>query len=65
MGFFQDEFAGRISQKVMQTALSIRETVMKLMDVFVYVVVYFVGTVVLVAQADVWLVLPLVVWLAS
>ena len=49
----------------MQTALSIRETVMKLMDVFVYVVVYFVGTVVLVAQADVWLVLPLVVWLAS
>ena len=65
VGFFQDEFAGRISQKVMQTALSIRETVMKLMDVFVYVVVYFVGTVVLVAQADVWLVLPLVVWLAS
>ena len=60
MSFYQDEFAGRVSAKVMQTALSIRETVMKLMDVFVYVVVYFVGTVVLVSQADVWLVLPLV-----
>mgnify|MGYP006168469295 CR=1 FL=1 len=65
VGFFQDEFAGRISQKVMQTALSIRETVMKLMDVFVYVVVYFVGTVVLVAQADIWLVLPLVALCSS
>ena len=65
VGFFQDEFAGRISQKVMQTALSIRETVMKLMDVFVYVIVYFVGTVVLVGQADVWLVLPLVLWLVG
>ncbi|MEL1265783.1 ABC transporter ATP-binding protein [Pseudoxanthomonas putridarboris] len=65
VSFFQDEFAGRISQKVMQTALSIRETVMKLMDVFVYVIVYFVGTVVLVGQADLWLVLPLVLWLGG
>ncbi len=63
VSFFQDEFAGRISQKMMQTSLSIRETVMKLMDVFVYVVVYFVGTVLLVGQADVRLILPLVLWL--
>lgn len=65
VSFFQDEFAGRISQKMMQTSLSIRETVMKLMDVFVYVVVYFVGTVVLVGQADIRLVLPLVLWLGG
>jgi ATP-binding cassette subfamily B multidrug efflux pump len=63
VSFFQDEFAGRISQKVMQTALSLRETVMKLMDVFVYVIVYFVGTVVLVGRADMWLTLPLALWL--
>jgi ATP-binding cassette, subfamily B, multidrug efflux pump len=43
MSFYQDEFAGRVAQKVMQTALAIRETVMKLTEVFVYVVVYFVG----------------------
>ncbi|MEJ1098768.1 MULTISPECIES: ABC transporter ATP-binding protein [unclassified Pseudoxanthomonas] len=65
VSFFQDEFAGRISQKVMQTALSLRETVMKLMDVFVYVIVYFVGTVVLVGRADVWLTLPLAAWLVG
>ncbi len=65
VSFFQDEFAGRISQKVMQTALSLRETVMKLMDVFVYVIVYFVGTVVLVGRADMWLTLPLALWLVG
>jgi ATP-binding cassette, subfamily B, multidrug efflux pump len=65
VSFFQDEFAGRISQKVMQTALSLRESVMKLMDVFVYVIVYFVGTVVLVGRADIWLTLPLALWLVG
>jgi ATP-binding cassette subfamily B multidrug efflux pump len=65
MSFFQDEFAGRVAQKVMQTALAIRETVMKLTEVFVYVVVYFVGAMVLVGQAEPWLMAPLVLWLAG
>lgn len=63
LSFFHNEFAGRVSQKVMQTALSVRETVMKLLDVFVFVAVYFVGSVVVVGSADLWLVLPLVAWL--
>jgi len=63
MQFFQDEFAGRISQKLMQTALAIRETVVKLMEVFVYVVVYFFGALILIAQADLLLIGPLIVWL--
>ena len=63
--FFQDEFAGRISQKVMQTALAIRETVMKLMDVFVYVVVYFTGAMFLVGRAEPWLMVPLLLWLMA
>jgi ATP-binding cassette, subfamily B, multidrug efflux pump len=65
MVFFQDEFAGRVSQKVMQTALAIRETVMKLMDVFVYVVVYFTGAMILAGSADPILMIPLVLWLAG
>ena len=65
MGFFQDEFAGRVAQKVMQTSLAIRETVMKLTEVFVYVLVYFVGAMVLVGQAEPWLMAPLVLWLAG
>ncbi|SDL19964.1 ATP-binding cassette, subfamily B, multidrug efflux pump [Modicisalibacter muralis] len=63
--FFQDEFAGRVSQKIMQTALAIRETVMKLMDVFVYVAVYFTGALFLLGRTELWLVAPLVVWLAG
>ena len=35
-GFYQDEFAGRVATKVMQTALGVREAVMKLTDVLVY-----------------------------
>ncbi|MDR5866697.1 ABC transporter ATP-binding protein [Halomonas koreensis] len=65
MAFFQDEFAGRVSQKVMQTALAIRETVMKLMDLLVYVAVYFVGAMWLLGRAEPWLVVPLVLWLAG
>ena len=41
MSFFQNDFAGRISQKVMQTSLSLREVVMKITEVMVYVSVYF------------------------
>ncbi|MBB3332080.1 ATP-binding cassette subfamily B multidrug efflux pump [Halomonas campaniensis] len=63
LAFYQDEFAGRVSQKVMQTALAVRETVMKLMDLMVYVVVYLAGAMLLMGQAEPWLMLPLVVWL--
>ncbi|AEF55094.1 ABC transporter ATP-binding protein [Marinomonas posidonica] len=63
MSFFQDEFAGRISTKVMQTSLAVRETVMKLLDVLVYIGVYFISMVVLIAKADYRLMLPMLGWL--
>src|SRR5690606_25642677 len=44
MGYFQDEFAGRIATKLMQTSLAVRETVIKLLDIGNYVLVFFVGT---------------------
>ncbi len=63
MSFFQDEFAGRISTKLMQTALAVRETVMKLLDVLNYVIVYFIGTLVIAAAADWRMMIPFIVWL--
>ncbi|MEE9333845.1 MAG: ABC transporter ATP-binding protein [Granulosicoccaceae bacterium] len=60
--FYQDEFAGRIAAKLMQTSLAVRETVTKLMDVMVYVVVYFIGALVLTASFDIWLMLPFLFW---
>lgn len=65
MSYFQDEFAGRIGAKLMQTALAVREVVMKLLDVTVYVVVYFIGAVVLAAMSDLWLAVPFIVWLVA
>ena len=62
LAFFSDEFAGRVATKVMQTALAVRETVMKLTDVLVYVVVYFLSIVVMLAQADLRFVAPFLVW---
>ncbi len=62
--FFQNEFSGRIATKVMQTALAVRESVMKMLDVMLFVTVYLVTTLLLVASADLRLCAPLLVWLA-
>ncbi len=63
VSFYQNDFAGRIATKVMQTALAVRETATKLLDVMVYVLVYFGSMLYLVADADFRLVSPLLVWL--
>ncbi|MGY3572419.1 ABC transporter ATP-binding protein [Vibrio paucivorans] len=63
LNFYQDDFAGRVATKVMQTSLAVRETVMKTMDVFVYVSVYFTSIIVLLAQADWRLMIPMLIWL--
>ena len=63
LAFFSNEFAGRVSTKVMQTSLAVRETVMKIIDVFIYVVSYFVSMIAIIASAELRLVVPLLVWL--
>jgi len=65
MSFYQDEFAGRIATKLMQTALAVRECVIKLIEVLNYVCVYFLGVLVIVGAADWRLALPLLGWLAA
>jgi ATP-binding cassette subfamily B multidrug efflux pump len=64
MGFFGNEFAGRVATKVMQTALSVREVVMKILDVFVFVLVYFFSALALIGSEDWRLAAPLILWLA-
>ncbi len=63
LAYFQHEFAGRIATKLMQTALAVRESVLKLLDVINYVAVYFLGALVIAARADLWLVVPFAAWL--
>jgi ATP-binding cassette subfamily B multidrug efflux pump len=64
MTFYQDEFAGRIATKVMQTALAVRDTWLIFTDILVYVVIYFVTLVVVVGAFDLWLIVPFLGWLA-
>jgi ATP-binding cassette subfamily B multidrug efflux pump len=63
MTYFQDEFAGRVAAKLMQTSLAVREVAMKILDILVYVSIYFGGAVVLAAAADWRLAMPFLVWL--
>ncbi len=65
LGFYQDEFAGRVSAKVMQTALALRDVVMTMADMVVYVLVYFITSGIILVSLDGWLLLPFVGWLAG
>ncbi len=64
VGYYQNEFAGRLATKVMQTSLAVRETILKLMDVVLYVSIYFLGGLILVFSLDWRLLIPFLVWLA-
>ena len=63
LGFYQDEFAGRVSAKVMQTALAMRDVVMTVADMVVYVLVYFITSGVILVSFDSWLLLPFIGWI--
>ena len=58
MGFYQDEFAGRIATKVMQTALAVRDVWMILGELLVFVVIYFATMMAVVGGFDAWLLVP-------
>jgi ATP-binding cassette, subfamily B, multidrug efflux pump len=61
--FYQDEFAGRIATKVMQTALAVRDAWMILAELMVFVVIYFVTLTVMLGGFDRWLLVPFCGWL--
>jgi ATP-binding cassette subfamily B multidrug efflux pump len=63
MGFYQDEFAGRVATKVMQTALAVRDTCFIVGDILVFVSIYFVTMTAVVGGFDLWLLLPFMGWL--
>ena len=63
MGFYQDEFAGRIATKVMQTALAVRDVWFLFADILTYVLVYFFTIVAVVGSFDLRVMLPFAAWL--
>ena len=65
LGFFQNDFAGRVANKVMQAAPALRDSVVQVIDAIWYAAVQWVGAAVIFAAADWRLLLPLVIWLLA
>ncbi|WP_248730629.1 ABC transporter ATP-binding protein [Pseudomonas sp. MWU13-2517] len=64
LSFFSDEFSGRVTTKVMQTALSVREVLFTLIEIAPGIGVYFIAIIALAAGFDPKLMLPFIAWLA-
>jgi len=60
--FFQDDFAGRIANRVMQTGPSLRESIVVSINTVWYIIVYGTSAMVLLGSADARLAAPLAVW---
>ncbi len=65
MQFYQDEFSGRVSAKVMQTALAVRDVIMIVIGVFVFISTFLVGAGTVLVDINLWLLVPFVFWLCS
>lgn len=63
LDFFHNDFAGRLSAKVMQTSLAIREFWVILGDMLAYVVIYFITINIVLGSISAYLIIPLMVWL--
>ena len=62
VGWFENDFAGRIANRVMQTPRSAGEAVFQVFDALSYSIAYVIGAFFLLFQADVRLTIPLVIW---
>ena len=63
--FFQNDFAGRIANRVMQTGPAIRESLVQLLTAVWFILIYGTSSLILLASADRWLALPIVLWFAG
>jgi len=65
IGWFENDFAGRISNRVMQTPGAAGEVVFIVFDALAYAIAYAVGAAIVLQDAHPQLVIPMIVWLAS
>ena len=63
VGWFEDDFAGRIANRIMQTPPAAGEVVFQIFDALTFAVAYVIGAAILLADADTRLLVPLILWL--
>ena len=65
LNFFQNDFAGRIAQRIMQTGNSLRDSAVQAVDALWHVLIYAISSLVLFAEADWRLMIPLLTWIVA
>src|SRR6187399_2968498 len=63
--FFQNDFAGRIATRFMQTGPAIRESLVSLLTAVWFILIYGTSSLILLASADRWLAVPVLLWFAG
>ncbi len=63
VGWFEDDFAGRIANRIMQTPSAAAEVMFQLFDALTFAAAYVVAAIILLGQADIRLIIPLLMWL--
>ncbi|MCB1340418.1 MAG: ABC transporter ATP-binding protein, partial [Pseudooceanicola sp.] len=64
VGWFENDFAGRIANRIMQTPPAAGEVVFHVFDAISYSLAYLIGAAVLLSTSEVLLLIPLVIWFA-
>ena len=63
VGWFENDFAGRVANRIMQTPPAAGEVIFQVFDAITFSIAYLVGAAVLLFAADAWLLVPLAIWL--
>jgi ATP-binding cassette subfamily B multidrug efflux pump len=64
MSYFANDFAGRIASNIVQSAASLRESMVQVIDALWFVATFAATALVVLARADVRLAIPLALWIA-
>lgn len=65
VNFFQNDFAGRIAQRIVQTGNALRDSAVQSVDALWHVLIYSISALVLFAEADWRLMIPLISWIVA
>lgn len=65
IGFFHNDFAGRIAQRILQTGNALRDSAVQAVDALWHVFIYAGSALILFAQADWRLTVPLIIWIVG
>ncbi|SEP60097.1 ATP-binding cassette, subfamily B, multidrug efflux pump [Loktanella sp. DSM 29012] len=63
VGWFEDDFAGRIANRIMQTPPAAGEAIFQVFDAIAFALAYLIGAVILLGNSDARLILPMMLWL--